>query len=60
MGGVVLAASGCRTVDVAVDYPLASVHVVAKFEGREGERCVETPERAKCECAKVEGAERAL
>lgn len=28
---------GCRTVEIAVDYPLAGVHVVAKFESHEKE-----------------------
>ena len=26
---------GCRTVEIAIDYPLAGVHVVAKFESQE-------------------------
>jgi hypothetical protein len=29
------ACGGCRTVEIAVDYPLAGVHVVAKFESHE-------------------------
>ena len=34
---VLLASGGCQTVEVAVDYPLpmASVHVVAKFQARD-------------------------
>jgi hypothetical protein len=34
---VLLAAgsAGCRTAEVAVNYPLAGVYIVAKFEGKE-------------------------
>jgi hypothetical protein len=32
-----LVLGGCRTVEIAVDYPLAGVHVVAKFESHEKE-----------------------
>jgi hypothetical protein len=32
---VLVAASGCKTVEVAVNYPLAGVHIVAKFEARD-------------------------
>ena len=28
--------AGCRTAEVAVNYPIAGVYIVAKFEGKEG------------------------
>lgn len=28
-------ATGCKTAEVSVDYPLMGLHVCAKFEGRE-------------------------
>lgn len=33
--GCVLAAAGCQTVEVKVDYLLSGVHVAAKFEARD-------------------------
>jgi hypothetical protein len=30
-----LLATGCKTAEVSVDYPIMGLHVCAKFEGRE-------------------------
>ena len=35
LAALALVLAGCKTIEVTVDYPLAAVHVAAKFEARD-------------------------